>query len=134
MREKCSRWFNRKGLNSIKGLERFSMNSWWFYSTIKKFEEKIAWIDVTNNSSAVNETKKQPKELIRRLHVLKNAQIYNGIDAFLIVWEELPKYKWLHTLVKTPIIYHISYIAYECLAYLLYLKNKGQLKNEWSRN
>ena len=103
---------------------RFEINHY------KKFEEKIAWIDVTNNSSAVNETKKQPKELIRRLHVLKNGQIYNGIDAFLIVWEELPKYKWLHTLVKTPIIYHISYIAYECLAYLLYLKNKGQLKNE----
>ena len=103
---------------------RFEINHY------KKFEEKIGWIDITNNSSAVNETKKQPKELIRRLHVLKDGQIYKGIDAFLIVWKELPKYKWLHNLVKTPIIYHISYIAYECLAYLLYLKNKGQLENE----
>tara|TARA_B100001250_G_C19479420_1_gene648044 strand:+ start:171 stop:545 length:375 start_codon:yes stop_codon:yes gene_type:complete len=103
---------------------RFEINHY------KKFEEKIGWVDVTNNKSAVDETKKQPKELIRRLHVLKNGQIYKGIDAFLIVWEELPKYKWLYNLVKTPIIYHISYIAYECLAYLLYLKNKGQLENE----
>ena len=103
---------------------RFEINHY------KKFEEKIGWVDVTNNKSAVDETKKQPKELIRRLHVLKNAEIYKGIDAFLIVWEELPKYKWLYNLVKTPIIYHISYIAYECLAYLLYLKNKGQLENE----
>ena len=107
---------------------RFEINHY------KKFEEKISWIDITNNSSAVNETKKQPKELIRRLHVLKDGQIYKGIDAFLIVWKELPKYKWLHNLVKTPIIYNLSYIAYECLAYLLYLKNKGQLKNERSRN
>ena len=107
---------------------RFEINHY------KKFEEKIGWIDITNNSSAVNETKKQPKELIRRLHVLKDGQIYEGIDAFLIVWKELPKYKWLHNLVKTPIIYNLSYIAYECLAYLLYLKNKGQLKNERSRN
>ena len=103
---------------------RFEINHY------KKFEEKIGWIDITNNSSAVNETKKQPKELIRRLHVLKDGQIYKGIDAFLIVWKELPKYKWLHNLVKTPIIYNLSYIAYECLAYLLYLKNKGQLENE----
>ena len=103
---------------------RFEINHY------KKFEKKIGWVDVTNNKSAVDETKKQPKELIRRLHVLKDGQIYNGIDAFIIVWKELPKYKWLHNLVKTPIIYHISYIAYECLAYLLYLKNKGQLKNE----
>ena len=103
---------------------RFEINHY------KKFEEKISWIDITNNSSAINETKKQPKELIRRLHVLKDGQIYKGIDAFLIVWKELPKYKWLHNLVKTPIIYNLSYIAYECLAYLLYLKNKGQLENE----
>ena len=103
---------------------RFEINHY------KKFEEKIGWVDVTNNKSAVDETKKQPKELIRRLHVLKDGQIYNGIDAFLIVWEKLPKYKWLYNLVNTPIIYRISYIAYECLAYLLYLKNKGQLKNE----
>ena len=103
---------------------RFEINHY------KKFEKRIDWIDVTYNKSAVDEIKKQPKELIRRLHVLKDRQIYNGIDAFLIVWEELPKYKWLYNLVKTPIIYHISYIAYECLAYLLYLKNKGQLENE----
>tara|TARA_B100000401_G_C52274864_1_gene470678 strand:+ start:93 stop:467 length:375 start_codon:yes stop_codon:yes gene_type:complete len=103
---------------------RFEINHY------KKFEEKIGWIDVTDNSSAVNETKKQPKDLIRRLHVLKDGKIYDGIDAFLMVWKELPKYMWLHNLVKTPIIYHISYIAYECLAYLLYLKNKGQLENE----
>jgi len=107
---------------------RFEINHY------KKFEEKIGWVDVTNNKSAVDETKKQPKELIRRLHVLKDGQIYNGIDAFLLVWEKLPKYKWLYNLVKTPIIYNLSYIAYECLAYLLYLKNKGQLKNERSRN
>ena len=37
---------------------RFEINHY------KKFEEKIGWIDITNNSSAVNETKKQPKELI----------------------------------------------------------------------
>ena len=103
---------------------RFEINHY------KKFEKKIGWVDVTNNKSAVDETKKQPKELIRRLHVLKDGQIYNGIDAFLIVWEKLPKYRWLYNLVKTPVIYHISYIAYECLAYLLYLKNKGQLENE----
>ena len=103
---------------------RFEINHY------KKFEEKIGWIDVTNNKSAVNETKKNPKDLIRRLHVLENGHIYNGIDAFLILWKKLPKYRWLHNLVKTPIIYHISYIAYECLAYVLYLKNKGQLENE----
>ncbi len=96
----------------------------------KKFNEKLGWIDVTNNKEAQKETAKSSAELIRRLHVEQDGKIYQGIDAFLIVWSRLPKYRWLYKLVKTPGIYHASYIAYECLAYVLFIKNKGQLANE----
>ncbi len=98
----------------------------------KKFNEKLGWIDVTNNKEAQKETAKSSAELIRRLHVEKDGKIYQGIDAFLIVWSRLPKYRWLYKLVKTPGIYQASYIAYECLAYILFIKNKGQLANEKS--
>ena len=98
----------------------------------KKFNEKLGWIDVTNNKEAQKETAKSSTELIRRLHVEQDGKIYQGIDAFLIVWSRLPKYRWLYKLVKTPGIYHASYIAYECLAYILFIKNKGQLANEKS--
>jgi predicted DCC family thiol-disulfide oxidoreductase YuxK len=98
----------------------------------KKFNEKLGWIDVTNNKEAEKETDKSSAELIRRLHVEQDGKIYQGIDAFLIVWSRLPKYRWLYKLVKTPGIYHASYIAYECLAYILFIKNKGQLANEKS--
>jgi len=98
----------------------------------KKFNEKLGWIDVTNNKEAQKETAKSSAELIRRLHVKQDGKIYQGIDAFLIVWSRLPKYRWLYKLIKTPGIYHASYIAYECLAYILFIKNKGQLANEKS--
>ena len=98
----------------------------------KKFNEKLGWIDVTNNKEAQKETAKSSVELIRRLHVEQDGKIYQGIDAFLIVWSRLPKYRWLYKLVKTPGIYHASYVAYECLAYILFIKNKGQLANEKS--
>ena len=98
----------------------------------KKFNEKLGWIDVTDNKEAQKETAKSSAELIRRLHVEQDGKIYQGIDAFLIVWSRLPKYRWLYKLVKTPGIYHASYIAYECLAYILFIKNKGQLANEKS--
>ena len=98
----------------------------------KKFNEKLGWIDVTNNKEAQKETAKSAAGLIRRLHVEQDGKIYQGIDAFLIVWSRLPKYRWLYKLVKTPGIYHASYIAYECLAYILFIKNKGQLANEKS--
>ena len=98
----------------------------------KKFNEKLGWIDVTNNKEAQKETAKSSAELIRRLHVEQDGKIYQGIDAFLIVWSRLPKYRWLYKLVKTPGIYHASYVAYECLAYILFIKNKGQLASEKS--
>ena len=98
----------------------------------KKFNEKLGWIDVTNNKEAQIETAKSSAELIRRLHVEQDGKIYQGIDAFLIVWLRLPKYRCLYKLVKIPGIYHASYIAYECLAYILFIKNKGQLANEKS--
>ena len=98
----------------------------------KKFNEKLGWVDVTNNKEAQKETAKSSAELIRRLHVEQDGKIYQGIDAFLIVWSRLPKYRWLYKLVNTPGIYHASYIAYECLAYILFIKNKGQLANEKS--
>ena len=98
----------------------------------KKFNEKLGWIDVTNNKEAQKETAKSSAELIRRLHVEQDGKIYQGIDAFLIVWSRLPKYRWLYKLVKTPGIYHASYIAYDCLAYILFIQNKGQLANEKS--
>ena len=112
--------------NNSCGVCRMEINHY------KKFNEKLGWIDVTNNKEAQKETAKSSAELIRRLHVKQGGKIYQGIDAFLIVWSRLPKYRWLYKLVKTPGIYHASYIAYECLAYILFIKNKGQLANEKS--
>jgi len=112
--------------NNSCGVCRMEINHY------KKFNEKLGWIDVTKNMEAQKETAKSSAELIRRLHVEQDGKIYQGIDAFLIVWSRLPKYRWLYKLVKTPGIYHASYIAYECLAYILFIKNKGQLANEKS--
>ena len=64
-----------------------------------------------------------------RLHVEKEGKIYVGVDAFLLVWKEIPKYKILYKFFKLPIVYHFFYISYEIVAFFLYLKNRKQLKN-----
>ena len=89
----------------------------------------IDWIDITNNSDAENETSRNDKELLRRLHVKENGKIIEGAEAFLYVWKKIPKYKFLYKFFKLPIIFQIFSFGYECIAYLLYLKNKNQLKN-----
>ena len=89
----------------------------------------IDWIDITNNSDAENETSRNDKELLRRLHVKENGKIIQGAEAFLYVWKKIPKYKFLYKFFKLPIIFTIFKYVYEIIAFFLYLKNRKQLKN-----
>ena len=91
--------------------------------------EEIDWIDITNNELAEKETNKDDKQLLRRLHVKDNDKVLEGAEAFLYVWQKIPKYRFLYKIFKLPIIFTIFNYAYEIVAYFLYLKNKKQLKN-----
>ena len=91
--------------------------------------EDIDWIDITDNKEAEKETSKNDKELLRRLHIKENDQLIEGAEAFLYVWKRIPKYKFLYSFFKLPIIFTIFKYGYEIVAYFLYLKNKKQLKN-----
>ena len=91
--------------------------------------QEIDWVDITNNDLAEKETSKNSKELLRRLHVKKGKKILQGAEAFLMVWEKIPKYKFLYKFFKLPIIFNLFSFGYEIVAFFLYLKNKKQLKN-----
>ena len=90
--------------------------------------EEIDWIDITNNVAAEKDTLRDDKSLLRRLHVEENGKIFDGAKAFLLVWKKIPKYRFLYKFFKLPIIFNIFSLGYEVIAYLLYLKNKKQLK------
>jgi len=89
--------------------------------------KNIEWIDITNNKNAEKETLKNSRILLRRLHIKDGEKIIDGARAFLYVWKNMPKYKFLYTFFKTPIIFHLFSFFYEVVAYFLYLKNKKQL-------
>ena len=91
--------------------------------------EEIEWVDITNNIAAEKETSKNDKNLLRRLHVIENGKVFEGAEAFLLVWKKIPKYKFLYKFFKLPIIFTLFNFAYEIIAYFLYLKNKKQLQN-----
>ena len=91
--------------------------------------QEIDWVDITNNISAEKETLKSDKELLRRLHVKDNEKVFEGAEAFLLLWKRMPKYKFLYNFFKLPIVFNIFSIIYEIVAFFLYLKNKKQLKN-----
>ena len=89
--------------------------------------KEIQWVDITNNIVAEKNTSKDDKTLLRRLHVEEDGKIFQGADAFLLVWKKIPKYKFLYSFFKLPIIFTLFSIFYEIIAFFLYLKNKKQL-------
>ena len=91
--------------------------------------KEIDWVDITNNLTAEKETRKNDKDLLRRLHVKEGEKIIEGAEAFLFVWKKIPKYKFLYKFFKLPIIFTLFKYGYEIIALFLYLKNKHQLKS-----
>ena len=91
--------------------------------------QEIDWVDITNNNLAEQETSKNSKELLRRLHIKEGEKIIQGAEAFLMLWKKMPKYKFLYNFFKQPVIYNLFSFVYEVVAFFLYLKNKKQLKN-----
>ena len=89
--------------------------------------KQIDWVDITNNVTAEKDTSKDNKSLLRRLHVEEDGQIFDGARAFLLVWKKIPKYKFLYTFFKIPVIFTLFSFFYEIIAFFLYLKNKKQL-------
>ena len=91
----------------------------------------IEWIDITNNISAEKETNKNNKELLRRLHIKDKEKIIAGAEAFLFLWKEIPKYRFLYKFFSLPIIFNIFSYGYEFIAFFLYLKNKKLIKKKY---
>ena len=61
--------------------------------------------------------------------VKKDGKVYEGAEAFLLIWNKIPKYRLLFKVLSLPIIFNIFSIFYEIVAFFLYLKNKKQLRN-----
>ena len=94
----------------------------------KKISNNISeWIDITNNDDALRITSKSQKELLRRIHVINNGEVIAGAKAFLIIWSNIPKYKFLFKLLSWKPLFVLFHYAYEVVAFFLFLKNKNQL-------
>lgn len=90
----------------------------------------IYWLDINDLDESMQLSGKTHKELLRRLHVIKDDKLYSGVKAFIVLWDRIPKYRWLSRVIALPLIYHISILAYELIAIVLYLKNYHQLNEK----
>ena len=93
-------------------------------SHYKKYSSNnLEWIDVTNNIEAQKITSKSYKDLLRRMHVIKDGKLIEGAETFLIIWKNIPKYNFLYKIFRFKPLFFILSVFYEVAAYFLFLKN-----------
>lgn len=57
----------------------------------------------------------------KRLHVLKDGTVHDGLEAFQVLWAEMPRFAWLARLTRAPVIRPVARRIYDhILAPLLY--------------
>ena len=67
------------------------------------------------------------KDLFRRIHVYHQGRLISGSESFLILWDTMPRWKYLSSFLQLPIFKQLWKIAYETMALLLYYKNKSKI-------
>ena len=75
-----------------------------------------------------------PDTAARRLYVLHHGALTSGIPAFLVLWAQMPKYRWLGKIVGLPGVRQIASALYDhALAPLIYRWHLRRLRKNAPR-
>ena len=68
-------------------------------------------------------------ETARQLHVLKNSELFVGVKAFVILWNEMPKYRFLAKIFSLPGVSRFAqFFYYHVISLYLYQRDIKRIK------
>ena len=72
-------------------------------------------------------------ETARQLHVIKNYELFKGVKAFVVLWNEMPRYRFLAKIFSLPVVMDLAqFFYYQILARYLYARDIKRLKKQRS--
>jgi len=75
------------------------------------------WVDITTNPKPFTNLGFAVGDGLRALHVRDSAQkMHIGVEAFIVIWRQIPRWKILALLGNLPLIKPMAKIAYNCFA------------------
>lgn len=97
------------------------------HQKVKMHGCRVEWKDVHADNSLVNEIDSGLEYVRERLHVVdEQGNVHIGFDAFIEIWRNSPDEKWKAHLAGLPGIRHISSLAYNLFAAVLYKWNRSR--------
>jgi predicted DCC family thiol-disulfide oxidoreductase YuxK len=87
-----------------------------FYKKIRP-EAPISWLGISSSSKELTIAKIKRVDALMYLHVRDCGGIFHvGVDAFILIWQNLPYFKYLNYVISLPGIYQLANIVYEKFA------------------
>lgn len=81
------------------------------------------------NTTSLDHWGVSKEQAAKRLHVIKNGVLYSGIPAFVILWQDMPRFRWIARVVGLPVIKQFCIFTYDwVLAPILYALHKRRLQ------
>ena len=72
-------------------------------------------------------------ETARQLHVIKNYELFKGVKAFVVLWNEMPRYRFLAKFFSLPVVTDLAqFFYYHIIARYLYARDIKRLKKQRS--
>ena len=72
-------------------------------------------------------------ETARQLHVIKNYELFKGVKAFVVLWNEMPRYRFLAKIFSLPVVTDLAqFFYYHIIARYLYVRDIKRLKKQRS--
>jgi predicted DCC family thiol-disulfide oxidoreductase YuxK len=76
-----------------------------------------------------------PDAAARQIHARRGDELLTGFDAFVAMWSEIPRYRWIARLCSLPVIRTIVRIIYDHVAApLLYALHKRRQRKARSHS
>ena len=71
------------------------------YAKLDEASDRVHWIDITQDLELLFAIEVSAERAMRRLHVLdSHGVVREGAEAFVVLWTELPYYRWLARAVR----------------------------------
>ncbi len=75
------------------------------------------WVDVTIDQSTIKALNIAYADALRQLHVQdEQGNMHIGVDAFIVIWKHIPRWRILSKIASLPIIRPIANKAYKAFA------------------
>ncbi|MBS0123884.1 thiol-disulfide oxidoreductase DCC family protein [Thetidibacter halocola] len=76
-----------------------------------------------------------PADAARRFHVMRGGERFSGVAAFALLWEQIPRLRWLAALVRLPVVAPLSRVVYDrVLAPLLFAMHRRRERQGRARH